>query len=89
MGFLDIVLGGLLAFALYKGIRNGLFVELASLVSLLAGIYFAIKFSSLIKGILSRICKLESQYDSSDCFYTYFYPSCRWNIIFRKISHRN
>ncbi len=53
MGFLDIVLGALLAFALYKGVRNGLFVELASLVSLLAGIYFAIKFSSLIKGILS------------------------------------
>jgi membrane protein required for colicin V production len=53
MGFLDIVLGGLLAFALYKGIRNGLFVELASLVSLLAGIYFAIKFSSFIKGILT------------------------------------
>ncbi len=53
MGFLDIVLGALLAYALYKGVRNGLFVELASLVSLLAGIYFAIKFSSLIKGILS------------------------------------
>lgn len=53
MGFLDIILGALLAFALYKGIRNGLFVELASLVSLLAGIYIAIKFSSLIKGIFS------------------------------------
>jgi membrane protein required for colicin V production len=53
MGFLDIILGAILVYALYKGVANGLFVELASLVSLLAGIYFAIKFSSLIKGILS------------------------------------
>jgi membrane protein required for colicin V production len=53
MSFLDIILGGLLAYSFYKGIRNGLFVELASLVSLLVGIYFAIKFSSFMKGILS------------------------------------
>ena len=53
MSFLDIVLGGLLGYAIYKGIRNGLFVELASLVSLLVGIYFAVKFSSFMKGILS------------------------------------
>ena len=52
MGFLDIILGVLLAFAFYKGIRNGLFVELASLVSLLAGIYFAVKFSSFMRDIL-------------------------------------
>lgn len=57
MGFLDIILGILLAFALYKGIRNGLFVELASLVSLLAGIYFAIKFSSFIKELLAGFVK--------------------------------
>lgn len=53
MSFLDIVLGGLLVFALIKGLKNGLFLELASLISLLAGIYFAIKFSSLMKDILS------------------------------------
>ncbi len=53
MGFLDIFLGGLLAFSFYKGIRNGFFIELASLISLLAGIYFAIKFSFYMKDILS------------------------------------
>jgi membrane protein required for colicin V production len=53
MSFLDIVLGGLLCYSLYKGIRNGLFVELASLLSLLLGIYIAIKFSDVIKNILS------------------------------------
>lgn len=33
MGFIDIVLGALLAYGLYKGLKNGLFVELASLIS--------------------------------------------------------
>ncbi|MFM2369151.1 MAG: hypothetical protein RL619_1451 [Bacteroidota bacterium] len=55
MSFLDIVLGGLLAYSFYNGIKNGLFVELASLVSLIVGIYFAIKFSSLIKEILTGL----------------------------------
>lgn len=53
MSFLDVVLGSLLAFGLYKGIRNGLFVELASFVSLLLGIYIAIKFSSFATKVLS------------------------------------
>jgi membrane protein required for colicin V production len=53
MSFLDIILGALLAYALYKGIKNGLFVELASFVSLVIGIFVAIKFSYLIKNILS------------------------------------
>ena len=53
MGFLDIILGSLLIFGLYKGIRNGLFVEVASLISLLLGIYFAVKFSILTTNILS------------------------------------
>jgi len=53
MGFLDIILGALLAFALYKGIANGLFIELASFVSLIIGAYFAVKFSVITKDILS------------------------------------
>ena len=53
MSFLDIIIGILLCFSLYKGIRNGLFVELASLLSLILGIYIAIKFSNVVKDILS------------------------------------
>jgi membrane protein required for colicin V production len=53
MSFFDIIVGGLLCFSLYKGIRNGLFVELASFLSLLLGIYVAIKFSDILKNILS------------------------------------
>jgi membrane protein required for colicin V production len=54
MSFFDIIVGGLLCYSLYKGIRNGLFVELASFVSLLLGIYIAIKFSDILKNILSE-----------------------------------
>ncbi|GIZ07807.1 CvpA family protein [Flavobacterium sp. UMI-01] len=55
MGFLDIVLGGLLLYGLFKGIKNGLFVELASFISLLLGIYLAIQFSFIIREILSSV----------------------------------
>jgi membrane protein required for colicin V production len=53
MDFLDIVLGALLIYALYKGLKNGLFAELASFLSLIMGIYLAIKFSHLIREIVS------------------------------------
>ena len=57
MGLLDIILGVLLAFAFYKGLQNGLFAELASLIALLAGIYFAVKFSSYMKDVLAGFVK--------------------------------
>lgn len=54
MSFLDMILGALLAFSLYKGIKNGLFIEVASFISLILGIYIAIKFSSLMKEIIMK-----------------------------------
>ena len=57
MSFLDIIVCALLVFAFYKGVMNGLFVELASLISLVLGIYFAVKFSSFIKEILMEYVK--------------------------------
>jgi membrane protein required for colicin V production len=54
MSFFDIIVAALLAFSLYKGIKNGLFVEVASFISLLLGIYIAIKFSSLMKEIIMK-----------------------------------
>ena len=48
MGFIDIVLGALLVFGLIRGLRNGLFVELASLISFFVGIYIAVKFSYVV-----------------------------------------
>ena len=62
MSFFDIVLGALLLYALYKGIKNGLFVELASLISLILGIYVAIKFSYLIKNTLTDSVSWSAKY---------------------------
>ncbi len=46
MSIIDIVLGALLLFGLIRGAMKGLFVEVASLVALVLGIYGAIHFSS-------------------------------------------
>ncbi|CAC9972424.1 CvpA family protein [Flavobacterium panici] len=54
MSFFDIIVAALLVYSLYKGIKNGLFVEVASFISLLLGIYLAIKFSSLIAGMILK-----------------------------------
>ncbi|TXI61041.1 MAG: CvpA family protein [Flavobacterium sp.] len=53
MSFIDIVFAVLLGFAVYKGLKNGLFVEVASFVALILGIYLAIKFSNLVGAIFS------------------------------------
>ena len=53
VGLLDIVLGGLLAYGLIRGLKNGLFAELGTFVSMLIGLFLASKFSSFTKTILS------------------------------------
>jgi len=45
MNFIDIILGGIIIFGVARGIMKGLFVEIASLVALIAGLYGAIHFS--------------------------------------------
>ncbi|AMA48131.1 MULTISPECIES: CvpA family protein [Flavobacterium] len=54
MGFIDFIIGTLLVFGFYKGFKNGLFVELASLVAFFVGIFIAIKFSYFVSGILEE-----------------------------------
>lgn len=49
---MDFVIGILLIIGLYQGIKNGLFVEIASIVSFILGVFLAIKFSYLAKGFL-------------------------------------
>jgi membrane protein required for colicin V production len=62
MSFLDIVLGILLVWGLYKGFVNGLFVELASLVALIAGIFGAIHFSYIAGDYLSQNMDWNERY---------------------------
>ena len=48
MDIIDIALAGLLGYSAYKGLKNGLFIELASLISFFVGIYIAVKFSYVV-----------------------------------------
>ncbi len=68
MDFLDIVLGLLLAWGFYRGFINGLFVELASLIALIAGIYGAIHFSYFAGDYLSKNMDWDARYISLTSF---------------------
>ncbi len=52
MNILDIILGALILFGLVRGLSKGLFVEVASLIALIAGVYGAIHFSDFAAGFL-------------------------------------
>lgn len=54
MAVIDIVLGALLLFGLVRGFMKGLFVEVASLVALIAGVYGAIHFSYFVAEFLQN-----------------------------------
>ena len=54
MNSIDIVLGIILIYAFYRGIRKGLFATLASLIGLIAGVYGAIHFSHFAANLLSK-----------------------------------
>ena len=53
MSFIDIVLGLLLLYGLFKGVKNGLVIELASILALIAGLYGAIHFSYIVGNYLA------------------------------------
>ncbi len=62
MGILDIVIGLLLIYGLYKGLKNGLFVEIASIIALIAGLYGAIHFSYIAGDYLSKNMEWNERY---------------------------
>lgn len=53
MGVLDIVLSVLILFGLVRGFMKGFFVEIASLLALVAGVYGAMHFSNYAADFLS------------------------------------
>ena len=55
MEFIDIIIGGFLLYGFLRGVWNGLFVELASFLSLLVGIWAALKFSNTLNLMLQSI----------------------------------
>lgn len=62
MAILDIILAVLLIYGLYKGFTKGLFVEIASLVSLLVGLYGAIHFSYYVGDWLKTKVAWDGKY---------------------------
>jgi membrane protein required for colicin V production len=62
MTVIDIVLGALLLFGLIRGLTKGLFVEVASLVALIAGVYGAIHFSHYATNFLESRVDWDEQY---------------------------
>lgn len=48
MNTIDIIIGIILIFAVYRGFKKGLFVEIASLIGFIAAIYGAIHFSHYV-----------------------------------------
>lgn len=52
MTFFDLIITLLVLMAAIRGWRNGLFVEIASLVSFIIGIYIAVKFSGFVANAL-------------------------------------
>lgn len=52
MTVIDIILGALILFGLVRGFMKGLFVEVASFVALIAGVYGAIHFSNFAAELL-------------------------------------
>lgn len=58
---MDIIIGIILIIGLYYGIKNGLFVEIASIISFILGVFLAIKFSYLMKSFLESFVSWNPQ----------------------------
>lgn len=54
MEVIDIILGALILFGLIRGLMKGLFVEVSSLIALVAGVYGAIHFSNYAAEFLAE-----------------------------------
>lgn len=68
MGVLDIIIALVLIWGLYKGVKNGLFVEIASLIALIAGLYGAIHFSYIVGGYLAENMEWNERYINLSAF---------------------
>lgn len=60
MNTLDIILAVLLIFGLVKGYFNGFILEIASLASLILGIYISMYFSHFVSSLISNWVDLDS-----------------------------
>lgn len=54
MSWIDYFLLAFMAMGLIRGLRNGFFIELTGLITLLFGVYLAVKFSYIARHFLAR-----------------------------------
>ena len=62
MIFLDIFIGLLLIVGLWNGLKNGLLIEISSILALIAGIFGAIHFSYIVGDYLSENMQWNESY---------------------------
>jgi membrane protein required for colicin V production len=72
MNFLDIIILIPVAFFVFKGLKNGLIIEIASLVSLFLGIYAGIYLSDYVSGLLIKYLGFNANYTSAVAFVLIF-----------------
>src|SRR5690606_7815899 len=72
MNYIDIVIGLLILFGIVRGLYKGLFVEIASLVALVLGIYCAIHFSYEVGDYMARHVDWEERYVNLAAFILVF-----------------
>ncbi len=68
MNFLDIITGILLVFGLFRGLKNGFFIELASLLALVVGLYGAIHFSYATADYIAQYVDWNERYITITAF---------------------
>lgn len=68
MNIFDIIIAALLLFGFVRGLMKGLFVEVASLVALIGGVYGAIHFSDFASDVLKEYVSWEQEYISLAAF---------------------
>ena len=62
MNYIDIIILAFVVWALFRGFRNGLFIEIASIAALVLGIWGSIRFSWFTQNKLVEYFDMEGQY---------------------------
>ena len=62
MNYIDILILALIAWAMFRGFKNGLFIEIASIAALVLGIWGSIRFSWFTQNKLVEYFDMEGQY---------------------------
>ncbi|MFN5910239.1 MAG: CvpA family protein [Bacteroidota bacterium] len=68
MNFIDVVITVPLIYAGYRGFKNGLIIEVFTLLALFVGLYSGIHFSDFIASKLKEVFSWDSPYAPTICF---------------------